>query len=129
MSNLETKTAWEIYLDVCNHMSNAELIPKDKTHQFVTFEVAQKEIAQVETKAKELGEAYMKEINQLEVKVEAANKILGVLIEDMSHVPSRRLPIGKNSWLQEWSEIQEQLNQIKNALLIPRKEPQEQPTT
>ncbi len=31
------------------------------------------------------------------------------IIDDMKHIPDRRLPLGKNAWLQEWNEVLEKL--------------------
>jgi len=34
------------------------------------------------------------------------------IIEDMQHIPSRRLPLGKNAWLQEWNEVIDKLKRL-----------------
>ena len=44
--------------------------------------------------------------------VEKFQKQLLEIIEDFSHIPDRRLPIGKNAWLQEWTDKEQELKRV-----------------
>jgi hypothetical protein len=42
----------------------------------------------------------------------AKERSLRNIVEDMKHIPSRRLPLGKNAWVSEWSEVIAKLEQV-----------------
>jgi hypothetical protein len=44
-----------------------------------------------------------------------SRKQLQDLLIDMSHIPKRRLPLGKNAWLHEWNDVQQKLKELLEA--------------
>ena len=68
---------------------------------------------------KKRAEVYLEIEVYNEQKLVGLNDVVGVvrdclseIVEDMRHIPERRLPLGKNCWLQEWYEVIEKLERL-----------------
>lgn len=84
-----------------------------RNHEFVNRKWVPLETAQKEVKHwQDITGVTMTKNAEYFKQIADAIKILDDLIEDMTHVPSRRLPLGKNAWLMEWSEVQEKARRL-----------------